>query len=253
MLTRGLGTVLGFALITAAFASDDKITWEKPDAALSKATATGKPVLWYFINNQMTKDSPAAALPQVEALGKLDGAFTNSVILKRKDNFIWVRGDQTLANRFKIQNAPMVLFTDGDGEAIHKAPVANPETLFDAMEKVHKEKYVNVPIKWGDVVRTGPITKRLLVVGFDDEKGEALKVLEDRTLVKYHANCEFVKLPFQKDGEAAKKWGVKEVPAILVCDPMERVLEKLAGKKQPLEVKGAILKAFRKADDSNRK
>lgn len=243
---------LGIALLSLA-ASDDKICWEKADQALSKSTATGKPVLWYFINNQFSKEAQAATTMAAGVTdGGLDKAFTNPVILKRKDHFIWVRGDQTLSNKFKVQGAPMVIFTDGDGEVIHKAPVANPETLFDAMEKVSKEKYVNVPVKWGDVVRTGPIKKKLLVVGFDDDK-EGLKVLEDKTLVKYHATCEFVKLPFEKDGEQAKKWGITQVPSIVVCDAMERVLERLAGKKQPLEVKSTIVKAVRKLDDQDRK
>lgn len=252
MVHRGLGTLLGFALISAAFASDDKIAWERHDAALAKSTATGKPVLWYFMNNQMARNAAAPTALQAEAVGKVDLAFTNPVILKRKDSFIWVRADQNLSNRFKIQNAPLVLFTDGDGEAIHKAPVASPEDLFDAIQAVQKEKYVNVPVAWGNVVRTGPIQKKLLVVGFDDEKGEGLKVLEDRTLVKYHAGCEFVKLPFEKDGEASRKWGVTQVPALLVCDPMERVLERAVGKKQPLEIKAAIVKSLKKLADAGR-
>jgi thioredoxin-related protein len=244
---------LGLALISLA-ASDDKITWEKPEAALAKSTATGKPVLWYFINNQYMKDAAGAA-PNALAgaeTGRLDQAFTNPVILKRKDNFIWVRADQGLSNKFKVTNAPMVIFTDGDGEMIHKAPVTNPEQLYDAMQTVQKEKYVNVPVKWGDVVRTGPIKKKLLVVGFDDPKTESLKVLEDRTLVKYHANCEFVKLPYEKDGEAAKRWGVQQPPAIIVCDAMENILERLAGKKQPIEVKVAILKAVHKLEEQDK-
>ena len=102
---------------------------------------------------------------------------------------------------------------------------------------VHLEGAVN--LRALRAIRPGPLTA-------------GLKVLEDRTLVKYHANCEFVKLPYEKDGEAAKKWGVTQVPAILVCDPMERVLERLAGKKQPIEVKAAILKAVHKADEQDR-
>src|SRR5437016_8708186 len=177
---RGLG--LGLALLSLA-ASDDKITWEKADGALAKATATGKPVLWYFINNQFSKDS-ASALPQGDATGSLDKAFSDPVILKRKDHFIWVRADQTLSNKFKVQGAPMAIFTDGDGEVIYKAPVTNPETLFDAMQKVQKEKYVNVPVKWGDVVRTGPIKKKRPAVGIDAHTGQGPRVLTDRSPVK---------------------------------------------------------------------
>jgi hypothetical protein len=253
MLNRILGLGLGFAVLSFAAASDDKIGWERADQALAKGIASGKPVLWYFTNNQLSKDAQAgvATLAGAES-NKLDQAFTNPVILRRKDQFVWVRADQTLSNKFKVQNAPLVIFTDGDGEVIHKASVTNPETLFEAMQTVVKEKYVNVPVTWGDVVRTGPIKKKLLIVGFDDEKGEGLKVLEDRTLVKYQTHCEFVKLPYEKDGETAKRWSITQVPAMVVCDPMEHVLERLTGKKQPLEVKSAIVKAFHKLDEQDR-
>jgi hypothetical protein len=252
MINRVVGLGLGFAILSLVGASDDKITWERADQALAKATASGKPVLWYFVNNQFSKDASAglATLTATDS-NKLDQAFTNPVILRRKDHFVWVRADQTISNKFKVQNAPLVIFTDGDGEVIHKASVTNPETLFAAMQTVVKEKYVDVPVKWGDVVRTGPIKKKILIVGFDDEKGEGLKVLEDRTLAKYQTNCEFVKLPYQKDGEEAKRWSITQVPAIVVCDPMEHVLERLTGKKQPLEVKSAIVKAFHKVDESD--
>ena len=239
------------AVLSVAGASDDRIVWEKGDAALTKAAVTGRPVLWYFVTNQLTKDN-AAGLMTAEALAGAEKALSNPVILKRRDLFLWVRGDQTLANRFKVTGAPAVIFTDSDGDVIHKASIPTPEALFDAMMAVHKEKFVNVPISWGDVVRTGPIKKKLLVVGFDGEKADGLTVLEDKTLVKFHARCEFVKLPYQKDGEQAKRWGVTQTPAILICDPAEQVLERLAGKKQPMEVKVGLLKALRKVDDPNR-
>jgi len=243
---------LGFALLALAAASDDKINWERADQALTKATLAGKPVVWYFISNQIAKNADATGTLALTDTNRLDQAFSNPVILKRKDQFLWVRADQTLSNKFKVQNAPAVIITDGDGDVIHKAAVTNPETLFDAMQTVTKEKFVDVPVKWGDVVRTGPIKKKLLIVGFEDEKGEGLKVLEDKTLVKYQATVEYVKLPYEKDGEAAKKWAVTQAPAILICDPAERVLERLAGKKQPLEVKSAIVKAFHKAEAQDR-
>lgn len=236
---------LFIAFLSVAGASDDRIVWEKADAALTKAAAAGRPVLWYFVTNQLSKD---AMLPTVDALGGAEKSLTNPVILKRRDLFLWVRGDQTLANKFKVQGAPMVLFTDGDGDIIHRASIPTPEALFEAMMAVHKEKYVNAPISWGDVVRTGPIQKKLLVVGFEGEKGDGLAVLEDKTLVKYHARCEFVKLPFQKDGEDAKRWGVTQTPSVLICDPAERVLDRLVGKKQPPDIKAGLLRALKKLD-----
>jgi hypothetical protein len=238
---------VSIALLSLAGASDDRIVWEKADQALTKSAATGRPVIWYFVTNQLSKD--AGALPMVESLSGAEKALSNPVILKRRDLFLWVRGDQALATKLKIQGAPMVLFTDSDGDVIHKASIPTPEALFDAMMSVQKEKYVNAPISWGDIVRTGPIKKRLLVVAFDDEKSDGLSALEDRSVVKYHSKCEFVKLTYQKDSDEAKKWGVTQTPAILICDPAEHVLERLVGKKLPLEVKASLQKALRKLDD----
>ncbi len=238
--------VAGFALISAAAsAADDKITWDKPDAVLAKSAATGKPVIWFFVVNQFNKDNLP---PSMEVTGAAEKAFQNSVIIKRREPFLWVRGDQQLATRFKVTGAPGIVITDSDGDVIHRAPVASPENLYEAMQLVLKEKFVNTPVTWGDMVRTGPIKKKLLVIGFDDDKGEALKSLEDKTLVKYHKNCEFVKLPWEKDGEAAKKWNVDKSPSIVICDASENVLERISGKLTPIEIKVAIVKSTMKLE-----
>jgi hypothetical protein len=105
-------------------------------------------------------------------------------------------------------------------------------------------KYQNKPVSWKGEV--GASTKKLLVIGFDDEAGEALKALEDKSIVKFHDKCEFVKLPAQKDGEAAKKYGVTAFPAIVLCDASAEAppLEKLQGKKSTAAIKLAIHKAL---------
>lgn len=233
-------------LLSGTAFADDKIAWEKADDVLSRAAATGKPVIWYFVVNQFTKE--AGGLPALLNAGAAEKAFTNPVIIKRREPFLWVRGDQALANSFKVQGAPMVVITDADGDVIHRAPIASPENLFDAMQLVLKEKYVDAPVAWGDVVRTGPIKKKLLVIGFDGDKGDALKSLEDKTLVKYHKSCEFVKLPYEKGGEAARKWTVDKSPSIVICDAAEHVLERLSGKLSPCQIKAAIVKAMSKLD-----
>lgn len=244
---KRLFPVPAFILLSlAALAADDKITWEKADGVLAKANAAGKPIIWYFVNNAFSKDSLP---PTLEVLAAAEKAFTNSVIVKRREPFLWVRGDQKMATQLKVTGAPAVVITDGDGEVLHRAPVATPENLFDAMQTVLKEKYVDTPVNWGDMVHTGPIKKKLLVVGFDDEKGEALKSLEDKSLVKYHKNCEFVKLSADKGGDAVKHWNVEKTPSIVICDAMERVLERVSGKMSPCHVKAAIAKALQKLDD----
>lgn len=251
-MLRPLGG-LGFVLLSlAAHAADDKIAWEKGDAALAAASISGKPVLWYFVVNQFSKDG----IPPVAAsLMGAEQALTNPVIVKRRETFHWVRGDQTLANRFKIQGAPAVVITDADGDVLHRASITSPETLFDAMQLVLKEKYVDTPVTWGDVVRTGPITKKLLVIGMEGDENDALKSLGDKTLVKYHKNCEFVKLAFNKGDETARKYAVEKTPSIVICDPAEKVLERVSGKLTPAQIKSAFVKALRKVDDprANRK
>jgi thioredoxin-related protein len=245
-MLRPLG-VTGFVLLSlAAHAADDKIAWEKGDAALAAAAVNGKPVIWYFVSNQFAKD---ALPPDATALGGAEAAFTNPVILKRRETFHWVRGDQNLANRFKIQGAPAIVITDADGDVLHRASIASPENLYDAMQVVLQEKYVDTPVTWGAVVRTGPIKKKLLVIGVEGEEAEALKSLENRTLVKYHKNCEFVKLPMKKGDEDARKYAVEKTPSVLICDPTERVLERVQGKITPAQLKAAFVKALRKVDD----
>jgi hypothetical protein len=248
---RTLLGIPGLLLLSlVAFAADDKISWDKADGVLVQAAATGKPVVWYFVVNQFSKDGLP---PPVAAIDAADKAFANPVIVKRRDPFYWVRGDQTLATAFKVQGAPAIVITDADGDVLLRATIATPENLFDAMQTVLKEKYVDAPIAWGDVVRTGPIQKKLLVIGFDGDKGDALKSLEDKSLVKYHKSCEFVKLPYEKGGASAKKWAVDKAPSIVICDASERVLERVSGKLAPCHLKAAIQKAMAKVDDPHRK
>lgn len=230
---------------SASFAADDKIVWDKADGVLAKAAAAGKPVIWYFVVNKFDKNGVPPTIDQIDLADK---AFQNPVIVKRQAPFFWVRGDQTMATQMKVTGAPAIVITDGDGDVIHRATIASPENLYDAMQLVTKEKWVDTPVTWGNVVRTGPIKTKLLVIGFDNDAGDALKGLDDKTLVKYQKSCEFVKLPFEKGGEAAKKYAAKESPTIVICDAMERVLATVSGKLQPCHIKAAIQKAMAKLD-----
>jgi len=243
-----LGVVL--SMVVAAEGRDEKMPWDKADTVLVKSAATGKPVIWFFLNNQFNKDAPAAIT--LDGIDRAEKSFNNPVILKRRDPFLWVRGDQTLANSFKVTGAPMIIITDSDGDVIHKSPIASPENLYDAMNLVLKEKWIDAPVTWGDMVRTGMITKKLLVVGFDCDKGEALKALGDKMLVKYHKSCEFVKLPYEKGSETVRKWTVDRNPSVVICDPSEKILEKVSGKLSPISVKVAMAKALAKLERSKK-
>ena len=33
----------------------EKVAWEKPDAAFAKSAATGRPICWYFLLNEVDK------------------------------------------------------------------------------------------------------------------------------------------------------------------------------------------------------
>ena len=110
------------------------------------------------------------------------------------------------------------------------------------------QRYAPKEVRWSADVVLGS-GKPLLVVGFDDEKGEALKAFEDRTLVKYHDRIEFVRYSTKKDAEASKKWGVTQGPAMFICDatrenPEKNALEKLTGKKSAAALKALIQKSL---------
>jgi hypothetical protein len=228
-------------------AAGDKISWDKPEAALQKAALSGKPIVWFFINDEFDKD--AAGGLTLTTVPAADLAFTHESVIKRRDQFFWVRGDQILANRFKIRGAPMVRITDPEGDRLLDAPINGPEPLLVALHAVQKEKFVDQPVNWGGIVRSGPIKTSFLVVAFDGPGGEALKLWENRSLVKYHKMIDFVRLEAKKGCEVAKKWGVVEFPTFLICDAQERVLERVAGKKTDLaDLRKAVIKAWKKLE-----
>jgi hypothetical protein len=143
----------------------------------------------------------------------------------------------------------MVRITDPEGDTITDAPINGPEPLLVAMIGVLKDKYIDKPVKWGSIVRTGPIKTSFLVVAFDGPDGEALKLWEDRSLVKYHKMCDFVRLEAAKGSDIAKKWGVSEFPAFVICDSQEKVLEKVSKKNvDACDLRVSMTKAWRKLE-----
>jgi hypothetical protein len=169
-----------------------------------------------------------------------------------KTGFIYVKGTQKLANQHKA-HAPLALIADPDGEEIVRAPLmTGAQALLSVLDRA-SALYVNKAISWssGFPAPVPSSEKELLVVGFDDEKGEMLKLLEDRRIAKYHDWMTCVKVVYRKDDEAAKKWGVTQAPTILICDsskenPEKNVVEKLQGKKNEAELKAAIQRALLK-------
>lgn len=159
-------------------------------------------------------------------------------MVKTSAEFVCVRGTQKFANHFKIKAVPMVLFTDADGDEIHRAGFGDAAGLDRAMTDA-LAKFQDKAVAWKPEAAGGA---KLLVLGFDDEAGAGLKALEDRSLVKLHASCEFVK------PASGAPWGVTTAPAILLCDPStpDKPLERLVGKKSPAVLKAAIQRALHK-------
>ncbi len=178
--------------------------------------------------------------------------FVLDSVEQKSVEFICVRAPQKLANKFKINGAPVAVVVDPDGVELVRQQVRDEASLTAAWEAALK-RYANRPIRWSNEIPKAAGSKPLLVVGFDDEKGQSLQVLEDRMLVKYHEKCQFVKLPYEKGGELARKWGVTSVPMIFLCDatkgdPEKSPLEKLAGRRPAPALREAIQRALLKIE-----
>ncbi len=114
-------------------------------------------------------------------------------------------------------------------------------------------KYSDQPVSWKTEFTAEPGSKKLLVVGFDDEKEGGLKALEDKSLVKFRDRLVFLKQPYEKNGDAVNKWKVIQAPSIVLADasketPEKDPFERLSGKKTPAALKQAIQKALKKLD-----
>jgi len=114
-------------------------------------------------------------------------------------------------------------------------------------------KYSDQPVSWKTDFAAEPNSRKVLVVGFDDGKEEGLKALEDRSLVKFRDRCVFLKLPYEKDGEAVRKWKVIQAPSIVLADasrenPEKDPIERLSGKKTAPALKQAIQRALKKVE-----
>jgi hypothetical protein len=237
-------TLLLLALCAGGPAPQD-IGWLKLEQAKAIGAHSGKLILVYVACDPKSGSAPCSG-------GAAERSFSDPLILKRQDDFHFVRiCERKTAVAVKASRAPEAIFMDADGDEIFRSSFTDGASLDRVMSSA-VQKYGPKEIAWGSEVPsvTG---KSLVVIGFDDEKGEALKAFEDRTLVKYQDRIEFVKLPFKKDGDAAKKWGVSQVPSIVICDgtkeaPEKSALEKLSGKKSPAALKAAIQRALAKME-----
>jgi hypothetical protein len=234
-----------FLLGLWAAASPQDIGWLKLDQAKAISGHSGKLILVYVACDPKSGMSPCSG-------GAAERSFADAAILKRQDDFHFVRiCEKKTALSVRATKAPEAIFLDPDGDEVYRSGFTDGNSLERAMTAA-QQKYGPREVVWATDVPsvTG---KSLVIVGFDDEKGEALKVFEDKTLVKYQERIEFVRLPFKKDGDVAKKWGVSQAPALFLCDgskeaPEKNVLEKLTGKKNAAALKAAIQRALGKIE-----
>jgi len=180
-----------------------------------------------------------------------DRAFAGDDIAKKSAEFIYTRGNSKFADQFQVKSVPCLLVTDPDGEELARGGFGNERSLNQVLDAALK-KYTDTPVSWESDAKAAAANK-LLVVGFDDEKGEGLKALGDKTLVKYHDRCTFVRLPYEKGSETAKLWNVSSTPMLILCDPSKedpakQTIERLSGKKSPRELKAAIARALKKVE-----
>jgi hypothetical protein len=222
------------------------IGWLKLDQAKAVAGHTGKLICVYVACDPKSGNSPCSG-------GVAERSFAEPAILKRQEEFHFVRVcEKKTALSVKATKPPEAIFMDADGDEFYRSGFIDGATLERAMAAA-LQRYSPREISWAGEIPGSPGGKQLLIVGFDDEKGENLKAFEDKTLAKYHDRIEFVRLPFKKDSESAKKWGVTQAPAVFICDaakesPEKNPLEKLSGKKNPAAIKAAILKALGKIE-----
>jgi len=237
---------LTLLILWAANGGVQDIPWLKLDQAKAVGANTGKLILVYVACDP---NSGAARCSG----GAGERSFADPAILKRMDDFHFVRVcDKKTAQSVNATKAPEVIFQDAEGDELYRSGFTDSVMLDRAMTAA-LQRYSPHAAPWAAELPSAPANKPLLIVGFDDEKGEALKGFEDRLLVKYHERFTYVRFTIKKDAEIAKKWGVSQGPAVFFCDgskenPEKNALEKLTGKKTPVAIKSAILKALSKIE-----
>src|SRR5436190_5529706 len=234
-----------FLALWTAWTPPQDIPWMKLDQAKAIGGHSGKLILVYVACDPKSGNAPCSG-------GTGERSFADPAILKRQDEFHFVRVcEKKTALAVRASRVPEAIFLDADGDEVFRSSFTDGNSL-DRVMSAALQRYAPREIAWAAEVPTVS-GKSLVVVGFDDEKGEALKAFEDRTLVKYQDRIDFVKLPFKKDGDAAKKWGVAQAPAIILCDgtkeaPDKNPIERLSGKKTPAMLKAAILRGLAKIE-----
>ena len=239
------------ALVLACLAGlaaspQQSINWMRFDQAKGLALRTGTPILVFVACDPATGSSSCGNGPS-------DRAFGETCIEKRKDSFHFVRVvDKKMANDLKATRCAEIIFLDCDGDEFCRSFFQDIRSLDKAMEQA-LQKYGPREISWAAYDAKAGVTasderKRLVLLGFSDEKkesSEAMKVLEDRQLVKYHDRFLFLRVAFKKDSEECRKWGVTQAPAVVIVDPAKGTeVDKWIGRRSVKEIKPVFAKAM---------
>ena len=239
--------VLVLACLAGLGASPQQsINWMRLDQAKGLALRTGNPILVFVACDPATGSSSCGNGPS-------DRAFGEPCIEKRKESFHFVRVvDKKMAQDLKATRCAEIIFLDCDGDEFCRSTFQDFRSLDKAMGEA-LQKYAPKEIAWAAYDAKAGVTaseerKRLVLLGFVDEKkesAEALKALEDRQLVKYHDKFLFIRVAFKKDSEEARKWVVAQAPVLVIVDPAKGVeVDRLSGRRSVKEIKPVFAKAM---------
>src|SRR5262249_4255487 len=156
-----------------------------------------------------------------------------------------------------------LVFIDPDGTELHRGVCLDAAAIEKAMDAA-LGKYAARPISWNvyeaKALEAARAAEKLALVAFDDggKEGEGLlKSLEDRMLARLQDRFTFIRVEFRKDSDEARMWAVTSAPTLLVVDPAKEagshaVLERISGKKTPVQLKAVIQKACRSQEKATR-
>jgi hypothetical protein len=221
--------------------------WLRMEHARVLSAHTGKLILAYIACD------PGTGMSRSCGNNGADRAFQDPVLAKRLDEFYLVRVcDKNTAQELKAAKALEAIFVDADGDEISRGTFGDARSL-DHLISAALGRYVAKPVSW-----TTPGGKAeaeddrpWLLAFLDDRKESAdlLKVLEDRTLVKFHDRLLFHRASVKRGSEDMKRWSVVQTPALIVLDPARKeVLERVQGRKSAKELKAVFQRAFQRLD-----
>jgi hypothetical protein len=140
-----------------------------------------------------------------------------------------------------------MIFLDGDGKEFHRTSVM-PDTVESAFQQAN-QKYAKKEISWAsvetnDVLSQAKADKKILAFAFADEGRDSqtfLENLQDRWVAKYQDKLVFVRLPFDRNSEACKEWGVTGCPSLVLVnlqeeDTKKRLIDRLVSKKELVSI-----------------